>query len=508
MNNPIENNKNPIKILEMKDIVKTFPGVRALDKASLTLYASEIHALVGENGAGKSTLMKVLQGLYKKDSGSIYYKGELVEFNSPSDALKKGISMIHQELTLIPSMNVAENIWFGRERKFEKFGFLTLRERYEKTKELLRELEIDLDIKAEIETLSVAQMQLVEIARAVSYDSDLIIMDEPTSALSNKEIDHLYKIVKKLSNQGKTIIFISHKLEEIFNICSSITIMRDGKVVKTSSIDELDITETVNLIVGRELKDFFPKTEPVIGEKVFECKNLKRTGVFEDISFYVRKGEILVLWGLMGAGRTEIIRSIFGIDKLDSGEIFVKGKKVEIKLPGDAIKSGLGLVTEDRLRMGAIQGNPIKNNMSVAYLKQISSDLGFLNLKQENNDCMRLVKDLNIKLVNLDQDIDTLSGGNQQKVIIGRWLLTNLDVLILDEPTRGIDVGAKAEVYRLIDELAHRGLGVIMVSSELPETLGMADRIIVISNGSIAAELPRSEVTQNKIMGKVLIKTN
>lgn len=495
-------NKNLGLLLKMKNISKSFLGVKALYEASITIYRGEIHALVGENGAGKSTLMKILQGIYKKDSGSIIYKNKLVDFNTPHDALRDGISMIHQEISLIPYFNVAENIWLGRERKFEKFGLLRLKKRYERTKELLNELDIELNPKAEIEVLSIAQMQLVEITRAVSYNADLIIMDEPTSALSRNEIEHLFKIIKKLSYQGKTIIFISHKLEEIFEICSRMTIMRDGKTITTSLVDKLSINQVITMIAGREVKDLFPKTKPAIGKIVFECRNLKRGKVFKDISFYVRSGEILGVYGLMGAGRTEIMRVIFGIDKLEKGGIIINGKKVRINSPSDAIMKGLGMVSEDRLRLGIIQDLSVRNNLSISYLREISKMLGFINMKREKKDCLDLIRDLKIKIVNMDQEIDFLSGGNQQKVIFGRWLLTNLKILILDEPTRGIDVGAKAEVHRLIDNLAHQGIAIVMISSELPEVLGMSDRIIVIRSGMIISEMSQSEANQKIIMEK------
>ncbi len=487
-------------VLDMQEITKRFPGVVALDKVSLTLKRGEVHALVGENGAGKSTMMKVLLGMYKPDGGKIIYKGQEVHFASPADALNAGISMIHQEISLIPTLSVAENIWIGREEKFGSLGFVNPTARGKAADELLARYGIELDSKKVVASLSVAQMQIVELMRAISYNAEIIIMDEPTSALSNEEIKKLYEIVGELKAAGTTIVFISHKLDEIFAICDRITVMRDGRGIGTYDIGEMDNRKLISLIAGRELSNTIPKTEPEIGEVIFECKHLSSPNGTKDVSFQLRKGEILGFAGLMGAGRTEIMRAIFGIDKLSGGEIYLEGNKVNLSSPQKAVKRGLGMITEDRLRMGILANLSVKFNTSIAYLYNHCRFLGFLKMKQEKADAAKVTKDLGTKTAGLDQRIADLSGGNQQKVIIGRWLMTNPKILIMDEPTRGIDVGAKSEIYRLMDDLVHQGMSIIMVSSEMYEVMGMSDRILVVRGGSIVAEYSREEAEQETIM--------
>lgn len=486
-------------IMEVKGVTKRFPGVLALDNVHLNLRRGEVLALIGENGAGKSTLMKILLGSYKLDSGEMEFKGEKYSPNSPADALKKGISMIHQEISLIPSMTVSENIWIGRESNFTSFGVLSTKKRLEATEKLLSELEIDVDPDAEVAELSVASMQLVEVARAVSYNSDIIIMDEPTSALTNKEIDTLYKIIRSFSAKGTSIIFISHKLEELFTICDRVTVLRDGQYVDTKNIAEITQDELVCMMVGRELTNMYPKEEVEFGDIVLEVKNLTHDGYFKNINFSVRKGEILGFCGLMGAGRTEIMQSIFGIDKISSGEILLNGVKINNKTTKHAIEHKIAMVTEDRLRRGAIHKLSVKVNMSISYLEKICS-FGFVKEKAEQEDCNKMVSAMGIKISSVNQEIGLLSGGNQQKVIIGKWLLTEPDVLILDEPTRGIDVASKAEIYKLIGKLAKQGKAILMISSELPEVMGISDRILVVRDGQIVAEETRDAFSQEILM--------
>ena len=490
-------------ILEMRNIKKSFFGTEVLHGVDLELRKGEVLGLVGENGAGKSTLMNVLLGLHQADEGVITFKGQPLVCKSPSDALNAGISMIHQELRLVASMSVAENIWLGRESLFRYKGnrIINTKKQCEETKKLLDSLGLDIDPREKASNLSVANMQLVEIARAVSYNADIIIMDEPTSALSNNEIELLYKIIEKLTSDGVSIIFISHKLDEIFHLCDRVLALRDGIFIALEETKDLDTDSLIRMIVGRELKDLYPKTEnPVLGDVVLEVKNFTRKGVFENVSFSVRKGEVLGLSGLMGAGRTEILSAIFGIEPYDSGQIFINGKEVVIKTPAEAMKNGLGMVTEDRLRRGVLHKLSVKVNMSLAYLPTICNKLSFINKKKETADCKEEIKRLAVKTEGMNTTIAGLSGGNQQKCIIARWLMTKPAVLFLDEPTRGIDIGSKAEIYRLIDELAQEGMAIVMVSSELPEVIGMSDRVLIIRHGRIVAEFMREELNQEEMM--------
>ena len=488
-------------ILEMKNISKSFGGVHALNNVSLTIHKGETHALIGENGAGKSTLMKILLGMYRCDSGEILYKGKAVNFTSPSVALKNGISMIHQEISLLPEMSVTENIWFGREKEFLAAGFwLKIGDRYKKTKELLESLNIDIDPDALVKNLSVAQMQLVELARAISYEPSIIIMDEPTSALSDKEIELLYSIVARITKQGVTTIFISHKLEEIYQTCEYITVLRDGNLIRSCAADQLPKSELVNLIVGRKVEKLFERSKVEPGPVVLEVRNLNRTGICKNVNFYVRSGEVLGVCGLMGAGRSEIMRAVFGIDKKTEGQIFLEGKEVKIRKPYDAVHKGMAMVTEDRLRQGVINVFSVMQNMTFANFYRICNKLGFFKTKKEISIFKKKAAELSVKYGSLKASIGSLSGGNQQKVIIGRWLLTEPKVLLLDEPTRGIDVGSKAEIYEMIDNLTKKGIAVVMISSELPEVLSLSDRIMVVRGGEIVHECQCAEATQESLM--------
>ncbi len=487
-------------ILQIKNLSKSFPGVQALDQVDFNLNEGEVVGVLGENGAGKSTLMKIIFGLHQADSGEIIYRGVPVVINNPYMALSIGISMIHQELSLIPEMSVSENVWLGRERQFLSFGLVNKKAMVLATEELFARLGINVNTQALAKNLSIANLQLIEIARAVSYSSNIIIMDEPTSALTEDEIQTLYKIIRDLKSRGVSIIFITHKLEEVQEICDRVMIMRDGKHIATRECVDLTREEIITMIVGRELKEIFPKSKAEITDVLFEVKGLTKTGVFSSVSFNVRKGEILGFSGLMGSGRTEIMRAIFGIDKYDSGEIWIDGKPVKINNPGEAIKHGISMVNEDRLRQGVIHRISVRDNLSIAYLNKIKTWFGLVREKKERIDCLDQIDQFNISLVSLSQLVALLSGGNQQKVIISRWLLTNPRILILDEPTRGIDVGTKAEVHRKMSELARQGLAIILVSSEMPEILGMSDRIIVVRDGRLVYECSRSEADQELLM--------
>ncbi|NLM11647.1 MAG: sugar ABC transporter ATP-binding protein [Clostridiaceae bacterium] len=486
-------------LLEMRNISKHFPGVQALDDVTFKVKRGEIHALVGENGAGKSTLMKVLLGIIQPDKGEIILKGERVKIYNPRIALSLGLSMIHQEISLVPERTVAENIWLGREPTLKRVGFLKWSELFSKTEKLLKELDLIINPKQKVSSLNVAGMQMVEIARAVSYNSDLIIMDEPTSALSEKEVEKLFNIIRSLKEKGTSVIYISHKLDEIFKIADRVTALRDGQYIGTSDITQVDHQTLISMMVGREIKNIFPKKQIEIGNTVMEVKGISRKGAFEDISFSVRKGEILGIAGLMGAGRTEVVRAIFGIDPIDSGSIFIDNEKVKIDSPKKAIKLGIGLVTEDRKKYGLALCRSVKENISMANMDKFCK-LSFISRKKELKACQEMIRLLSIKTPSHKQTVSSLSGGNQQKVVLANWLQTQPKILILDEPTRGIDVGAKSEIHKLMTQFAEEGMAIIMISSELPEILGMSDRILVMHEGRVKGEFSRDEASQEKIL--------
>ena len=489
-----------MNIFEAKNITKRFPGVLALNSVNLTLEKGEIHALIGENGSGKSTLMKTILGIYHSDEGEMLFKGKPYRPKGPADALNSGICMIHQEISLVPTMSVAENIWLGRENLFMKAGLISRNERREKTQELLNNLNIDLSPDDLVKNLSVARKQMVEIARAASYNADITIMDEPTSALTEKEVEILYDIMRTLKLQDKTIVFITHKIDEIFAISDRVTVLRDGNYIDTVGLENLTNDKLVSMIIGRDLSDMYVKNPTKKGEIVLEVKNLCNGKYFQNVSFDVRAGEILGVSGLMGAGRTEVMRAVFGIDHYESGEIYLNGKKVKFKSPKDAIHSGLGMVTEDRLNQGIVANLSLVVNMSLANLFRMLRAGLFVNKGLEQKKCNELMESMNIKATGLKQHIDTLSGGNQQKVLIARCLMTEPQVIIFDEPTRGIDVGAKSEIYKHINDLAEQGIAVIMISSEMSEILALSDRIMVMSDGKVAGEFDRKEATQEKLM--------
>jgi inositol transport system ATP-binding protein len=485
-------------ILLMENISKSFPGVKALSDVNLAVRRGTIHALMGENGAGKSTLMKILDGIYAPDSGQITFQGQPATIDTTHTALKLGISMIHQELSPIPYMTVAENIFLGRE-PLGRFGLIDKRKLNANTKALLNRLEIKIDPTSLMKELSVANTQMVEIAKAISYDSSLIIMDEPTSAITEREVTHLFSMIRSLKAKGVTIIYITHKMDEVFQIADDITVLRDGRHVATVPATQTNKVRLITMMVGRELNELFPKEVAPIGEVVLSVRNLTRAGIVEDVSFDLRRGEILGIAGLMGAGRTTVIESIFGIHKINAGEILIKGKKTQINSPADAIKNGLALLTEDRKLTGIMGVLPVRDNMMIASLPNYEKS-GFLDGRLIETTYKQEKSRLDIKSPSMHQLIKLLSGGNQQKVLVSRWLLTSPDILILDEPTRGIDVGAKAEIHKLMSKLAQEGKAIIMISSELPEILGMSDRILVMHEGRVGGIFERKEATQESIM--------
>ncbi|MCF0063945.1 sugar ABC transporter ATP-binding protein [Dyadobacter chenwenxiniae] len=491
-------------ILKVSNLSKSFSGVQALENIQFELKRGEVHALMGENGAGKSTFMKILIGLLAPDSGEIVFEGQNLKNSKVSDTLKKGISMIHQEILIIPELTVAQNIFLGREREISArkgwtSGWLNDAAIDKKAASLLEEMGVNIEPKAKMKHLSVAQMQMVEIAKAISNDAKVIIMDEPTSAISDKEVDTLFKIIKDLKAKGVSIIYISHKMDEIFQISDTITVLRDGKCIATKSAADLDKQSLISMMVGREIEHMFPESNREKGELVLSVKGLRKKGRFADISFNVHAGEILGFAGLMGAGRTEIARVIYGLDKQDSGEISIRNKSVINKTPRQAIENGIGYVSEDRKGLGFIPGMSVKDNTTLASMRHHKKGI-FINGLTEKASTEQMIADLRIKTADMHQKVTYLSGGNQQKVVIGKVLLAAPEIIILDEPTRGVDVGAKFEIYKLIRSLADKGIAIIMISSELPEILGMSDRIMVISKGKQTAILSREEATQELIM--------
>ena len=486
-------------LLEMRGIVKTYPGVKALDGVDFSVLPGEVHALIGENGAGKSTLMKILAGADTKDTGHITINGTELLISSPQEAMRYGISIIYQEFNLVPYMNAAENIFLGREPVGTVPGMIDFAKMYADAERIIQELGVRLNVRTPINQLSVAQQQMVEIAKATSRKSTIIAMDEPSATLTDHELENLFALIRRLKNEGVSIIYISHRLEEIFEIADRVTVLRDGCLVETKNVVDTDRDDIIHMMVGRELKEKIPKVSAEIRDVALTLKNIVRTGVLHDISFEVKRGEVLGLAGLVGAGRTEVARAIFGADPIDSGEILIDGELVAINSPRDAIQLGIGLVTEDRKSLGLVLGMAVRENVSLANLG-ILSRLGFINRRKEKAVADEYIEDLLIKTPSMEQAVQNLSGGNQQKVVLAKWLFTKSKVLIFDEPTRGIDVGAKIEIYQLMNKLAESGVAIIMISSELPEILGMSDRILVMHEGSIAGELSREEATQEKIM--------
>jgi len=497
------------EILEMKNIIKDFPGVRALDNVNFTLEKGEVLALVGENGAGKSTLMKVLSGVwpYPTYEGDIYLDDQLVRFDNTREAEEAGVGIIHQELNLLPDLSVAENIFLDR-HPLNKLGGIKWEELYNNAEKVLSRLNMDIDPRTELGDLTVGKQQMVEIAKALSLDTRILVFDEPTSALTESEIKELFTVINDLKASGVSMIYISHKMDEIEEIADSVVVLRDGATIGDKiKIDQVTLDEIISRMVGRDIDDLFPSHDFKAGEKTLEVKNISVPDPFnpdkklvDDVSFTAYKGQILGISGLMGAGRTELVNAIFGVyGKKREGEIYLNGQKLNIKAPSDAIDNGIALVTEDRKELGLLLDKNLVMNMTLPSIKKFSSKLAMDN-HAERKVAEKYVDELNIKTPSLDVFVEKLSGGNQQKVVIGKWLITDSDVLILDEPTRGIDVGAKTEVYRLMNQLVEQDVTVIMISSELPEIMGMSDRIVVMSEGKKTAELERSEVDQETIM--------
>lgn len=491
--------RQQVPALEMRHISKQYPGVRALDDVSLTVYPGEVHALLGENGAGKSTLMKILAGAQPRDSGEILLYGQPVVIDSPHRAMELGIAIIYQEFNLVPYLSAGENIFLGREPRAALPGFVDFKALYRTAQEILDRLGVRIDARTPVNQLSVAQQQMVEIAKAASQRARILVMDEPSATLTDHELQALFQLIRQLRDEGVSILYISHRLEEIFEICDRATILRDGRWIATRAVSDLTREEIIRLMVGRELKEAIPKVVVEPGPPALAVKHLNRAGVLHDVSLHVCKGEIVGLAGLVGAGRTETARAIFGADPIDSGTIEVFGQPVIIRSPQDAIRHGIGLVTEDRKQQGLVLGMAVRENTTLANLSALSS-LGFIRRNVERQVAERYRENLAIKTPSIEQTVQNLSGGNQQKVVLAKWLFTGSKILIFDEPTRGIDVGAKSEIYRLMNELAAQGVAILMISSELPEVLGMSDRILVMHEGRIAGELSRAEATQEKIM--------
>lgn len=492
-------------ILSVEGVSKSFLGTKALDKVSLEVCKGEVHGVIGENGAGKSTLMNTIFGSLQRDEGTIRFMGEEVHFKCPADALKNGISMIHQETNLVQQFTASENIWLGMEKRFMKGGHLDNGARDRKTQELFDEYGISLHYDDVAGQISMAACQMIEVIRAVACGAKLIIMDEPTSSLSENEVEILFRMIRKLTQQGVAVIYISYKIEEIMEICDRLSVYRDGHYIGTRLISEIDHGTIVSMVVGRELTNLFPKSEPNIGEVILDVKNLSKYGKFRNVSFQLHKGEILGFAGLEGAGRSEVASCIFGIDQPDSGEIYLDGKKVSIASPSAAVELGIGMVTEDRLRRGIVAQMSVKDNMTIARLgKFCSRFLGSIRRKEEEAACDDMIKTMQVKVSDRNQRIDSLSGGNQQKVIIGRWVMTAPRILILDEPTRGIDVGSKSEIHRLMSSFVEQGMSIILISSEMPELLGMADRIVVMREGNAVYTCDREEATQ-ETLGKYVL---
>ncbi len=485
-------------IVYMENINKSFPGVKALNNVRFELRAGEVMALLGENGAGKSTLMKILSGVYTRDSGRMEIFGKEHGDLTPKQALQVGVAIIHQELNMCKHLTVAENMYLGREKSAN--FCLKNSEMEAEAHKILAELGIDINPRQTVGDLPVSKQQMIEIAKALSMNAKILIMDEPTSALTSKEIEELFRIIRQLKEQGCGIVYISHRLEELQHITDRVTIMRDGEYITEGQFSEMTMNDIISYMVGREIKEKFPRVECKKGKKVFEVKNLNAGKMVRDINFSLYEGEIVGFAGLMGAGRTETTRAVFGADPKESGAIYIDGQEVRITCPMDAIKSGIVLVPEDRKRDGLCTKLSIRQNLALPNLDLVSNKIGVIHKKKENDLCDKAVKDLYIKTPGVEVDAATLSGGNQQKVVVGKWLARNSRVILFDEPTRGIDVGAKVEIYNLMNQLKQQGIAVMFVSSEMPEILGIADRIIVMCDGRITGELETKEATQNQIL--------
>ena len=488
-------------ILELHDIRKYFPGIKALDGVNLSVRAGEVHALIGENGAGKSTLVKVLTGIHSADSGQIILNGAEVSFRSPLESQAAGIAAIHQEATMFGELTVTENIFMGHHLR--RGPFVDWSRMKSATAELLARLEVDIDPDAVVRSLSIAQRHLVEIVKALSFDARIVIMDEPTSALSLREVEELYAIIRRLKQEGKAVIFISHKFDEIFEIADCFTVLRDGKYIGEGRIEDASTDSIIGMMVGRTLDHMYPDYARTQGAPILTATGLSRTGVFKDVSFDLHEGEILGFFGLVGAGRSEIMRAMFGIDPLDAGTIAVRGKVVHIGEPSDAMKMGIAFVPEDRQQQGVILKMKIRENETVPLLKLLRKGL-FLDRKREAEIADRYATMLEVRATSWEQPVESLSGGNQQKVVLAKWLATEPEMLILDEPTKGIDVATKAAVHDFVGRMAAQGKGIILVSSELPEVLGMSDNIIVLHEGEVTGRFTRAQASPENVMRAAL----
>jgi ABC-type sugar transport system ATPase subunit len=488
----------PPYALEMTGITKRFPGVQALAGVDLRVSSGHIHAVVGENGAGKSTLMKILAGAYGADAGSIVMEGRPVAFSSPHESQALGVGMVFQELNLVADLSVAENIYLGRQ-PIRRFGIVDRRGLREQATALLASLGAPIDATSLVRDLSVGQQQMVEIAKVYSQDPRILVLDEPTSALTEHETDILFATLRRLRSEGIAIIFISHRLKEVLAIADEVTVLRDGKLVGSRPIGELTAAEIVKMMVGRDVSDLFPKAVVDIGDVVLEVRGYSRSGVFSDVSFTVRAGEVLGLAGLVGAGRTEVARSIFGLDPHDAGEVRIDGQRVRVRGPRDAVKAHMGYVPEDRKKDGLVLGLSVRSNTVLSVLSDLAR-VGWITRRMETPTVDAMIERFRLRPPDPERTVATLSGGNQQKVVMGRWTVATPRVLFLDEPTRGVDVGAKAEIHQLMGELARQGVAIVMISSELPEILSASDRILVLHEGRITAELPRAEATEERIM--------
>jgi inositol transport system ATP-binding protein len=498
----LKNSDSTDYVLEMRDISKSFPGVVALDDVGLSVRRGEIHTLMGENGAGKSTLMKILAGVYLKDSGQIILKGKPVEIRNELHALQLGIAMVHQELNNFPDMTVAENIFAGREPS--AFGILNRAKMNTMARKVLSDFRLTTDPDKPMRELSISEMQLVEIAKAVSCKADLLIMDEPTSAISSNDARFLFGVLERLKESGVSVIYISHKMDEVFRISDRITVLRDGKWISTNRADKITWGGLITSMVGRELKELYPQRSNTIGEPVLQVEKLSRGEAFADISFTIRRGEILGFAGLVGSGRTEILESVFGFIPADTGEILVSGERAEIKSPFDAIGFGIALVPEDRKLSGLNLEASVLFNITLPTLSKLFSKMGIINRKSETSAADNIIHMLRIKAQSLSQGVGNLSGGNQQKIVIAKWLLSQPAILLLDEPTRGIDIGAKSEIYRLMNELVAQGISILMVSSEMTELIGMCDRILTIRKGCLSGEFNQTQFNQEHILTAIM----
>jgi len=484
-------------LLELKNVSKSFPGVKALDGVSFDLKAGEVHALLGENGAGKSTLMKIISGIHKRDEGSYKIGGKEITDINPKIAQSLGIAIIHQELNMCQDLTVAENMFLGREET--KFGLLAQNHLNDKAKAVLEQLKIDIDPEMVIRKLSVSKQQMVEIAKALSTNARILIMDEPTSALTEKECKELFRIINELKQNGCAIVYISHRLEELEEITDRVSIFRDGQYIITKPFNETNLDEIISYMVGREITEKFPKIASQKGKKILEVRNLN-SGIVKDASFDLFAGEIIGFSGLMGAGRTELVKALFGAERIESGEVILYGERIKISSPKDAISHGIVLGPEDRKSEGLCTKLSIRENIGLANLDQISNKWGLIDKEKEKTLTEKAIKDLKIKTPSIEQDAKNLSGGNQQKVVVGKWMVRDAKVVIFDEPTRGIDVAAKVEIYNIMNQLKEQGVGVIFVSSEMPEVIGMSDRILVMCNGKITGDLKANQTTQDEIL--------